>query len=71
LVFFLAAVVEPVQACAQSAPYFWPEQGAMHCPPIGASVKKPAVQPVPFTFPPSLLSQVTPPQGGHALRRLG
>ena len=60
LVFFVAAVVEPVQACAQSAPYFWPEQGAMHCPGTLSSVWKPALQPGHATLPPSALSQVTP-----------
>jgi hypothetical protein len=49
-----------VQVCAQFAPYLWPEHGVMHCPPADASVWKPALQPVHFTFPPAVLSQVTP-----------
>jgi hypothetical protein len=60
LVFFVAAVLEPVQVCAQFAPYFWSEHGVMHGPPADASVWKPALQPVHCTFPPAVLSQVTP-----------
>jgi hypothetical protein len=48
------------QFVAQSAPHFWPEHGVMHCPPADASVWKPALQPAHFTFPPAVLSHVTP-----------